>query len=498
MPNKKIKILFLSAEIAPLAKAGGLGDVAGALPKELAILGGQIVMCLPFYDLIDKEKFKITKSIDCLKIKVERRQEKISVWLTYLPGTKIPVYLIKHPFYSSRDIYNSPRLVLGQKYTRQMDDLKRFTFYTIASLAIARTINFKPDIIHANDWHTALTGNIIKDQPDNYFSKTKTVFTIHNLANQGITDQQIIAYAGLDKKNINLQNDLKDGNINFMVQGILNSDIVTTVSPNYAKEILTPYKGAGLDNVLQSRKKDLHGIINGIDENFYNPQTDDLIAQKYSPKNFIANKLLNKLALQKKFNFKADKKIIVIGLVSRFVNQKGINIIIEMIENNFRFLRGKCQFILLGSGQIEYENKIKELESKYPDLIKAEIGFDENLAHLIYAGADIFLMPSKFEPCGLGQLIAMRYGALPLVRQTGGLMDTVKRLKIENKNNNATGFLFRRFENKKLFHSLKIAINLFHKHPEIWQKMQANGMKQDFSWNKSAKKYFDLYLKLLK
>jgi len=520
MNNKKIKILFLSAEIAPLAKVGGLGDVAGALPKELAKLETKIIMCLPFYGLIDKEKFKIVKIIDNLEFVANKRLEKINVWQTALPESEIPIYLIEHPIFASHDIYSGPRLLLEKRYTRHEDDLKRFTFYTLASLHIAKTLNFKPAIIHANDWHTALTGNIIKNWPDNFFAKTKTVFTIHNLANQGISNKSILKYADLDLKNPALKNDLLNKDVNFMVQGILNSDIVTTVSPNYAKEILTPYKGAGLDNILQLRKKDLYGIINGIDENYFNPQTDISIAQKYSKKDFH-KKILNKIALQKKFNFKPNKEIIVIGLVSRFVEQKGINIIIEMIENNFRFLKNKCQFVLLGSGQTEYENKIKELAQKYPELIRAEIGFDENLAHLIYAGSDIFLMPSLFEPCGLGQLIAMRYGTIPLVRETGGLKDTVKKLETRNFNLlknclppnggkithprmgaklkiTATGFSFQKFESKKLFQSLKFAIEIFNHSPEVWQQLQKNGMRQDFSWKKSAKKYYNLYLKLIK
>ncbi|KKR91871.1 MAG: Glycogen synthase [Parcubacteria group bacterium GW2011_GWC2_42_12] len=485
MPVKsKIKILFLSAEVAPLAKVGGLGDVAGALPKALAKLGADIRICLPFYSLIDRRKYPVKKIIGGLIVLMGDGEKNIDVWKTWLPGTKIPVYLIKHDFFNSKKIYLGKRLILNSRYARQTNDLKRFAFFTRAALTTAKKLNFQADIVQANDWHTALTADFIKtlNQQDSFFSKTKVLYTIHNLANQGITKPNIIGYTKIDPNLEIIKVDARDGDVNFMVQGILGSDLINTVSPTYAKEILKHYQGAGLDNILQKRKNELYGILNGIDTDFFNPKTDKLISQNYS-KETLEKKLANKLFLQRKLGLQQDKDTALVGLITRFVWQKGIELITE------QFSKLNCQFVFLGAGEKRYEDGLLNLAKKYPDKFKVLIKFDEKLAHEIYAGSDIFLVPSRFEPCGLTQMIAMRYGSVPLVRATGGLKDTV---------NKKTGFTFKKFNSAEFYKTLQKALAIYYRQPKIWRQLQINGLKQDFSWAKSAQKYLNLYKKLFK
>ena len=499
--SKKIKILFLSAEVAPLAKVGGLGDVAGTLPIALAKLGVDIRIYLPFYGLIDNKKYPAKKIINNLTVPMGDKNETIDVWQTNLPGVKIPIYLIKHNFFNSKAIYSGKRLILNGKYTRQANDLKRFAFFTRAALAAAKKLDFQADIVHANDWHTALAADFIKtlNQKNNFFAKTKTLYTIHNLANQGITMPDIVGYTKIDPNLAIIKVDAKNGDINFMVQGILGSDLINTVSPTYAKEILEHYQGAGLDNVLKKRKGNLYGILNGLDANFFNPATDNLINQKYSIEN-LERKNANKLALQKQLGLPVNKNIALIGLISRLVWQKGLELITE------KFSKLNCQFVFLGTGQAEYEQRLLNLSKKFPRQFCVQIKFDEKLAHLIYAASDIFLMPSRFEPCGLGQMIAMRYGTIPVVRATGGLADTVTpptRACPEYAEGGArrvkpTGFNFIKYSSQELYQTLDKALAVFYKNQKLWRQLQINGMKQNFSWDKSAHEYLRLYKKLLK
>ncbi len=477
--NKKLKILFLAAEITPVAKVGGLGDVVGALPKNLAELNADLKIIIPFYNLIDKKKYRIKKINKKIIILTGNKKEIVGLWQTYLPQTKIPIYLIKHKYFKYKEVYlcDGKKMEDG-KYADDKTDIKRFSFFTRAALEAVKAINFRPDIIHLHDWHVALAPAMIKN--DYFFKNTKTIYTIHNLANQGIAKPQIVGFSKLNPNLPIIKADLKNGDINFMVQGILGADIITTVSPAYAKEILRHYQGAGLDNILRKRKKDLYGILNGIDTDFFNPTKDKLISRRYSTKN-IKEKTKNKLILQKKLGLPQNKNTAVIGLVSRLVWQKGINLIIKKLA------KLNCQFIFLGTGEKKYEEQLKKLAKKYPRQFSAQITFNEALAHQIYAGADIFLMPSLFEPCGLGQIIAMRYGTIPIVRKTGGLADTVTP---------STGFVFKKFDSSSLYKTLQNILSTYYNQPKIWRQLQINGMKKDFSWKKSAKEYLRLYKKL--
>jgi starch synthase len=479
-----------SAEAAPLVKVGGLGDVVGSLPPALQKLGCDVRLILPMYGVIDRKKYKIKKIIPNFKIPSGKRQVKINIWQTALPHSSVKIYLIEEKKYFG------PKIVYSKK-----NNSERFLFFSLASLNILEKINFQPDIIHCHDFHTALIADLLKANDWPFLKNTKTIFTIHNLNYQGKSDIEVLKTGNLKKNSLkSLSRDARDGDINFMVQGILNADLVSTVSKTYAKEITTSFFGAKLDNIIKKRKKDLSGILNGIDTEFFNPATDKFIKQKYSLKN-LDKKIKNKLALQKKLGLPQDKNIALAGLISRLVWQKGL----ELFTKKFSQLN--CQFVFLGTGSKKYEALLKKLAKEYPDKFKAIIGFDEELAHQIYAGADLFLMPSRFEPCGLGQMIAMRYGTVPVVRQTGGLADTVTPLtKINSPSlrrrglgevKKSTGFAFKNFNSNALYNKLNKALSIYYNKPKIWRQLQINGMKKDFSWDKSAKEYLKLYKKLV-
>jgi starch synthase len=450
MGNNKLKILIATAEVAPIAKVGGLGDVIGALPKALKKLSLDARIIMPFYGLIDKNKY----NIKIIKPNIKIGANSINLWQADLPASTVPVYLIEHSFFKGKEIY-STALADGSR------NMEKFVFFSQTILESIKAINFKPDVIHLNDWHTAAVATLLKTshKTDRFFKQTKTLYTIHNLANQGII-----------------------GPKNYMAEGILNADLINTVSPTYAKEILTKEYSSGLKNILIGRKKQLYGILNGIDTGFFNPATDKLISQNYSLKN-LKKKTANKLALQKKLGLPINKNVALVGLVSRLVWQKGLDLITE------NFSRLNCQFVFLGTGQAEYKQQLLNLSKKFPRQFNARIKFDEKLAHLIYAGADIFLMPSRFEPCGLGQMIAMRYATVPLVRATGGLADTV---------NNKTGFIFKKYSSEELYKTINKVLAVFYKNKKFWLRLKINGMKYDSSWNKPASEYLKLYKKLIK
>lgn len=449
MKNKKIKILIAAAEVAPLAKVGGLGDVVGALPKALIKLNLDARVIMPFYGAINRNKYQIK----LIKQNIKVGDISANLWQSNLPGSAVPIYLIEHNLFNVKEIYST---VMADGPT----DMDKYVFFSRTILECIKAINFKPDVIHLNDWHTAAVATLLKvDYKNNrFFKQIKTLYTIHNLANQG-----------------------KNKAKNYMAEGILNSDLINTVSPTYSREILTKQYGAGLEKILANRKKDLYGILNGIDTAFFNPATDNLISQKYSIKN-LEKKTANKLALQKQLGLPMDKNTALVGLTSRLVWQKGLDLITE------KFNRLNCQFVFLGTGQTKLEQQLLNLSKKFPDQFSAQIKFDEKLAHQIYAGADIFLMPSRFEPCGLGQMIAMRYGTVPLVRATGGLADTV---------NNKTGFTFKKYSSEELFKTINKALAVFYKNQRLWRRLKTNGLKQNFSWDKPAHEYLKLYKKLI-
>jgi len=461
-----MKILFAAAECAPFAKVGGLADVVGSLPKALKTLNINISVILPYYQsiVIDKKKSELIKKN--IKISFEGKEEFFDLWKTNLPDSDVPLYLVKNDEYFKGDVYSFKSPV----FSPQEFEGVRFFFFMKAIEKISKDMNF--DIIHCHDWHTSLVPFLLK-------KKIKTIFTIHNIAYQGIYDSSFI--------NKFLKINLK-GTVNCLQNGVQNADIITTVSPNYAKEILTSEFGFGLENDLKKRKKNLVGIINGLDSDQFNPEKDPYIKKEYSKEN-IDYKKENKKHLQINCFKKSKENTVVIGMVTRIADQKGFDLIEEILPE---IIKEDLQLVILGKGMKKYEDFLKEASEKNPEKIFIKTEFNEELAHQIYAGADMFLMPSAFEPCGLGQMIAMRYGTVPIVRSVGGLKDTVTPIKELT----GTGFLFTEYKSKDLLKEIKKALKIF-TNKKRWKKIQLNCMNKDFTWKASAKKYLKVYKKCI-
>lgn len=485
MSYKKINVLMAASEMAPFAKSGGLGDVIGSLPASLNKLKCDTRVVLPKYGSIDVEKYGFKKIKSDIEVLSNKKIEKINIWEGNLPKTDVVVYLVDYKKY-----FGSKKI-----YLEDDSDSERFLFYSLAVLHVAKSLEFTPDIIHCHDYHAALIPDLLKVSNDDFFKRTKTIFTIHNFNYQGKSSPRVLSTGNLKKDSLDsLKKDVEDGDVNFDVQAILNADFITTVSPTYAKEITTKEYGVGLERLIIKRKKQnkLLGIINGIDVDYFNPGTDTSIHNKYDFRD-VKKKRENKIFLQKKLDLPVDKDIPVVGLVSRLVWQKGI----DLITDNFSKLN--CQFVFLGTGFKDYEKHLTDLAKKYPDKFSTNIMFDIKFANQIYAGSDIFLMPSRFEPCGLGQMIAMRYGTVPVVRSTGGLIDTVPSLTKKEEffcgvgGVKAKGFSFKDLSGDALYKELNRAIKIYSNRKRLWNKIVLNGMKEDFSWDNSAKKYLDLY-----
>lgn len=470
MQNKKIKVLMAAAEAAPFAKVGGLADVVGSLPLALAKLNCDVRVILPFYGGIERSRFNFKIIARNIKFNFGREEQTINVWQASLKGSKVIFYFIESKYFAAKEIY---------KPEKNDTSTKRFLFFSQAVLESLLIIKFQPDIIHCHDFHTAMIIDLVKAGKYDYLKKTKTVYTIHNLNYQGLAGSEILSVSDLNKESLaSLGCDIQDGDINFMAQGIMNADAVTTVSKTYAEEIGTIEYGAGLEKIINTRK--IYGVVNGLDIKLFNPAADKLIAKKYSVKT-LKNKAINKTNLQQALGFKAEENLTLVGMVTRISWQKGFDLFSD------RLLQLPLQLIILGTGESGYEDKLNQLAKKYPDKFKFKNYFDLQLAQQIYASADIFLMPSQFEPCGLGQMIAMRYGTVPVVRATGGLDDTV---------NSKVGFKFKEFTEDALMATLQTAIKTF-TNKNKWTQLQQNCMQQDFSWDKSANEYSKIYKKLL-
>lgn len=473
-------ILMASAEIAPLAKVGGLADVVGALPKAL-VNQTSVSLIMPFYTGLLNARQSISLVKKNISLELGHKKQRFDLYRTYLPNTKIVVYLVKHSLLAGKAVYNAtnPRL-----------DIERFILFSKAVVAAIADGNFSADIIHCHDWHTALIPCYIDEYHLRYhdFPNIKTILTIHNLASQGIAGLDILDYANLDKKlNPALLEDYYDQDnniIDILKVGILSADLVTTVSQTYAQEILGKEYGCGLESYLQRRRRDLYGIVNGIDTIIFNPQTDKNLFKRYNKQNFVSGKLANKQALQKKLKLPLNQQPLL-AMVTRLVEQKGFDILLSALDT---FLEQQtASLVILGTGNPVIERALQSLAKKYPDQLSLQLGFDAKLAQVIYAASDFFLMPSYFEPCGLGQMIAMRYGSLPVVRATGGLKDTV----IHYKN----GLVFTKYNSADLLAVLNTAVKLYGDKKRL-HAMTSQAMSTDWSWTVSAKQYLKLYNKL--
>jgi starch synthase len=470
-----MKILFAAAEATPLIKVGGLADVVGSLPKALNELGHDVRVMLPRYGAIDTTRLSATTVIDGLNVSIMQTDKTASLKVVELANnSKLKVYLVDSAdFSSSREVYGK-------------DDLERFLLFCRSVIEVLRRLDWQPDIVHCHDWHASLIPLMLKAGNTDYAS----IFTIHNLAYQGSFDSEFLVRSGLQPDWQLRPANAPEPPFNFMGQGIIWADLVTTVSETYAAEILTGEYGAGLDYLLRYRQDRLFGIVNGLDYDEFNPATDDFIPAKYDIST-IYKKINNKLALQKIAGFAEDAEMPLIGMVSRLDEQKGLDILDASL--NTLFQRIECRLVILGQGRQEYHDLLREAAQKYPQQLAVFIEFDEKLSHLIYAGCDMFLMPSRFEPCGLGQLIAMRYGAVPIVRHTGGLADTVQDLTPDL--SQGSGFVFVEYSSEAMLAAIQRAIDSYRK--KAWHKVIGRIMALDFSWQASAKKYESLYKKVM-
>ncbi len=467
-----MKILYASGEAYPFAMSGGLADVAGALPKALRrrLVGCRVV--LPLYSSVSEELRAEMKFITSITVPVAWRRQYCGIFEARYDG--VTYYLIDNLYYFKRDgLYG------------HFDDAERFAFFSRAVLEMIPYIDYTPDIIHCNDWQTAMIpvylDRFYKNDPR--YKDIKTVYTIHNIQYQGKYGYELIGdVLGLDERDKGLVE--YDGCVNLMKAAIQCSDKVTTVSPTYAQEILTPYYSHGLNGILEQFKFKLCGIVNGIDTAVYDPETDPAVFKNYSAAD-PADKAVNKAELQKYMSLPERADVPVFGIVSRLVGHKGFDLVKCVFED---MLKADLQVVILGSGDWEFETFFYEMSKKYPDKVGFKLGFIPDLARKIYAGADIFLMPSKSEPCGLAQMIALRYGTIPIVRKTGGLADTI--IDIENENGN--GFVFDDYNAHKMLDTIWRAVGKYGD-KAAWSKMVENALNIDNGWNVSAGEYIKLY-----
>lgn len=475
-----MKILFAVSECVPFIKSGGLADVAGALPKELKKLDNDIRVILPNYSLIPWHIRQNSVLKKVIYVQIGWRKQYCGILETEYDG--ITYYLLDNEYYFKRDsLYG------------HYDDAERFSYFSRAVLNCIPHLDFVPDVLHCHDWHTAMIPFLLREQYKHLpmYENIKTVFTIHNLQFQGIFPRSVMGeLLGLDDRYYSNDHLEFYGNINFMKAGIVASDVITAVSPTYKEEIQYPFFGEKLDGLLRAYNYKLKGIVNGIDDSYYNPETDASITSHYDADS-LESKQLNKAALQRQFGLPEKENTPIIAMVTRLTKQKGIDLVRHVFHE---MMQEDVQFIVVGSGDREYEDFFNYMAYLYPEKVKVYIGFNESLAHHVYAGADIFLMPSLFEPCGLGQLIALRYGAIPVVRETGGLNDTVQSFnEIEETGN---GFSFKNFNAHDMLYTVRRALYYYHQ-PDKWTKLVTGAMSQDYSWKASAQKYLSLYEELV-
>ena len=486
-----IHVLFISSEIAPFAKTGGLADVSGALPQYLADERINICLLMPLYGSIDQKRFNI-KPYDnkTYTLKAGNINIDYEISICKLPGTEIDVFFLKNDsFYKRESLYVNP--ANGRDWE---DNVERYLLLSKASLEIINHINFMPNILHINDWQTSLVPLYLMEKSKKHpsYKEIKTLLSIHNIAYQGIFEIEKFDYLGLPEEHIKFGGALEFwGRMNILKAGIFYSDLLTTVSKTYAMEIQKSEEfGYGLEGILTERRDDLHGVLNGIDYNVWNPLIDEHIQINYGIES-LHGKKENKKLLLRSINMKYDDKIPLIGFISRLVDQKGIDLIQDRI---YELMELDLQFIILGTGERKYHNFFQEVQKMYPEKVAVFLEFNNKLAHQIEASCDIFLMPSKYEPCGLNQMYSLKYGTVPIVRNTGGLADTVKDFDPVTKRGN--GFVFESYDSAELLKTVKRAINNYKK-SDIWQIIVENGMVADFSWRKSAIEYIKLYRKLM-
>jgi starch synthase len=473
-----MRVLFTSSEVASLAKTGGLADVALALPKALSDIGIDVAVAMPKYRAVTGKADM--SEVARFSVSIAGKDRLCIAYKGRLPDSEVPIYFIGHDDYFDRpELYGE-----GSEYE---DALERFAFFSRASLELCKILQWVPEVIHLNDWHTSLIPAYLRDHVVPELSQSKTLLTIHNLGYQGVSPWSKASATGLSDEALVPYR--QQDRINLLKGGILGADLINAVSPTYATEILSD--GAGLEQELRLRRDCLHGVLNGVDTSVWNPQSDPHLWATFDNVD-LAGKAVNKRHLQQELGLQVDPSVPVLAVISRLAAQKGFDIIMEAFD---RLMALDVQFVLLGTGDRQYEEYFRSAQTRYPGKVASMITFSEEWAHRIEASADVFLMPSHYEPCGLNQLYSLQYGTAPLVRATGGLKDTVFELDMQQDTGN--GFLFEECNGTAFLVAVERAVSVFREHPEAWRRMMRRGMSEDLSWASSATAYQKLYMRLL-
>lgn len=474
-----MKVLYVAAEAVPFIKTGGLADVAGSLPISIKGQKHDIRVVLPLHSSIKNEYKDKMKKIHEYYVDLNWRRQYVGVMELEYKG--LVFYFLDNEYYFNRD-----------KPYGEFDDGERYAYFSKAVTLLPKEIGFKPDVVHTNDWHTALVNLFIHEfaKGDDYYSGIRKIFTIHNLKYQGVFPPSVLGeIMGVSNEYFNEASIKFYNDINYMKAGIVYSDAITTVSRSYAEEIKYDFFGEGLDGVLSQYGHKLTGIINGIDYQVFNPEIDNEIEYNYNSKN-IEKKYKNKKQLQEMYKLPQNEDTPLIAIISRLVDMKGLDLIEHILDE---LLQEDIQLVVLGTGDRVYEDMFRHFQWKYPNKVLANIYFSESQAHKIYAASDIFLMPSMIEPCGLSQLIALRYGSIPVVREVGGLKDTV--IQYDREKQEGNGFTFKDYNAHDFLFKIKDAINLYNNDKKAWENIILNAMSSDNSWDKSSKEYISLYKK---
>nr|WP_302592847.1 glycogen synthase GlgA [uncultured Marvinbryantia sp.] len=473
------KVLFVASEGVPFIKTGGLADVVGSLPKYLSKEEFDVRVILPKYLCMREGLKESLNYVSHFYMDLGWRSQYVGILETVYDG--IQFYFIDNEYYFA-----------GMKpYGNIYEDIEKFAFFSKAALSALPVIGFQPDIVHCHDWQTGLIPVFLKDKfrEGEFFANMKSIMTIHNLKFQGVWDMNTVKnITGLPDYYFTPDKLEAYGDANYLKGGLVYADALTTVSPTYAEEIKTPFYGENLDGLMKARAHDLRGIVNGIDYEEYNPETDKMITANYNARNFRKEKVKNKIALQKELGLAQNEKTFMIGIVSRLTDQKGFDLINYMMEE---MCQQDWQIVALGTGEERYENMFRHFAWKYPDKVSANIYYSEAMSHKVYAACDAFLMPSLFEPCGLSQLMSLRYGTLPIVRETGGLKDTVE--PYNEYEGTGTGFSFRNYNAHEMYNTIRYAHSVYVDKRREWNRLIDRAMAADFSWKASADQYAELY-----
>ncbi|MFL5341248.1 MAG: glycogen synthase GlgA [Gemmataceae bacterium] len=498
-----MRVLLASSEVSGFAKTGGLADVAGALPRALARRGTDAAVIMPLYRACRTSKNAVVPTDIRFDVPLGGRTVPGRLWKGTLPESNVPVWLVEQADYFDRDDPALKRSLYqytdARGHKRDYDDNgERFLFFSKAVLAALPLLPHWPDVLHANDWQTGLIPVLLRETTPKTspYASVRTLFTLHNLAYQGVFPKELLVTAGLPWRLFTWNQLEYFDQLNYLKAGIVFADWLSTVSPSYAREIQTPYFGCGLEGALSERRFRLSGIVNGVDYQDWNPATDRHIAAHYDPNTVTDGKAACKADLQRQLGLPQTGRTPLLGVIARLVEQKGIELLTRCADS---LLMQDAQLVVLGEGDPGYQRQLRDLERRHPQRMRATIGFDEVLAHKIEAGADIFLMPSRYEPSGLNQLYSLKYGTPPVVRATGGLADTIVDATEENLNNGtATGFRFAAIAAHALRGATERATWLYRNRPDVWLHLQRIGMSRDWSWDRSAGEYEQVYRQLAK